>query len=355
VARAKWVAQLVGENFLAVYDVVVDIHKERQLVGDKVNIPYFQDVVKFPALLPGDTDSLRDRYGERRWKAVNLLETHSAVKGVHLDQGDHRWDSVIVATVKEPAFSEVVSAVEHEMNRLSQQTGADDSSTAVQNATILAAGLQPLLLPETVSVRWLASHVPISFWFWLVGTYIIVFGVGVKFGDNAVLRRLMGESPEEKSSAPLPAKATFLPGDLDIPTASVISVGGANAAPDREIFLPVRAEVIVSAENGPITLTRKAAIIRQQFNPDRIVTNDIQPNARVISVAPDRPIVRPDNDTGKVTIEFDRSSIIPLGGPAAEMQHGEKVPAGMIVVRINYMVNMRSYSTDVEIPVYLRR
>lgn len=60
-----WVAELTGENFLAVYDVVLDIKQALQLSNDIV-IPLLQPIVKFSLLMPGDGVNMRDRYCEFR-------------------------------------------------------------------------------------------------------------------------------------------------------------------------------------------------------------------------------------------------------------------------------------------------
>src|ERR1051326_9031118 len=349
-AKAKWIRELVGENFLAVYDVVADIHKERQLVGDTVDIPYFQDVVKFPALLPADSSSLRDRYCQLRWKAVKLLERHGAVTAVSLAEGDHRWGSIIRVTVRDTRFSDVVETVEHELARLSQQApavanGADSNEPSVQSPQ----PLQPLLLPERITLRWLASHVPVSFWLWLAGTYLVLFALGVKFGDQPMLRRAVGESelqrsavdPEQAAVASA-ADVTFLPGDVELGLPSVES-GSA----------PARVEILANIEKGTATLTRHAEILRQEFDSSYILTENVQPKATIISVVPDRSIIRASQDGAKIIVEFDRRSIIPRGAVAGGMSQGEKVRIGTIQLRLYFSVGGRSYNTDVELPVFL--
>jgi hypothetical protein len=112
--RHRWLRELFGDNLLAICDVVTDIRTERQLSGNTLEIPLFQNVIKFEQLLPADSSSLRDRYCELRWKAVKLLEANGALTQVSLVDGGHRWDSVIRATVSEPVFSEVVAVMEDE-------------------------------------------------------------------------------------------------------------------------------------------------------------------------------------------------------------------------------------------------
>lgn len=121
IGKHGWLKDLYAENFLAICDVVTDIRTERQLSGDTLQIPLFQDVVKFEQLLPQDGSNFRDRYCEFRWKAVNLLQTNGAVTGVSLLEGGHRWDSAIRVTVTEPTFSEVVAVMEEEWAQRSKE------------------------------------------------------------------------------------------------------------------------------------------------------------------------------------------------------------------------------------------
>lgn len=349
-ARAKWILDLVGENFLAVYDVVADIHKERQLVGDTLEIPYFQDIVKFPALLPGDSSSLRDRYCELRWKAVKLLEVHGAVTAVDLIEGDHRWDSVIRVTVRDPKFSDVVATTEREMARLSTQAHDDESDDAGEVATTEADAparqpVQPLLLPERVTLNWLVTHVPMSLWFWLGGTYLLVFGLGVKFGDQPVLRRLVGESEVQvASAAATAADVTFLPTDVEIGLSSADSAA-----------LPMRAEIMANVERGTATLTRRAEIVGQSYDNLYVIADQVAPKATIISVAPDRPVIRADEKGATITVELDRRSIIPRGDIVGGMPDGQKVRIGTIRLRIQFSISGKPNAADVEVPIYLRR
>ena len=85
-----WVSELVGDNLLAVLDVLLDIEKEIQL-GSNLTIPLLQLVVRFPALFPADSIALRDRYCETRWKATQLLKQKGIFSSVEHIRGVHRW------------------------------------------------------------------------------------------------------------------------------------------------------------------------------------------------------------------------------------------------------------------------
>jgi hypothetical protein len=113
-AKHQWLRDLYGENFLAVCDVVTDIRAERQMSGDTLEIPLFQDVVKFEQLMPMDAANFRDRYCDFRWKAAKLLEANGAVTNVSMVESYHRWDNAVRLTIREPAFSQVVQVIEEE-------------------------------------------------------------------------------------------------------------------------------------------------------------------------------------------------------------------------------------------------
>ncbi len=87
-----WIVELTGENFLAVYDVVLDIKQALQLSNDVI-IPLLQPIVKFSVLMPGDGVNMRDRYCEFRWKATGLLKDQNAIIDFKLLRGLHRWES----------------------------------------------------------------------------------------------------------------------------------------------------------------------------------------------------------------------------------------------------------------------
>lgn len=351
-AGLRWVSELVGENFLALYDVVADIHKERQLVGDGVDIPLYQQVVKFPQLLPADTSGLRDRYCELRWKAVKLLETRGAVTAVTLQPGEHRWDGVIRLKVLDQPFSKVVATVEKEMARLAEQPASpNDAKDAVRSDDTdehvrgtASTAIQPLLLPERVSLRWLATHVPVSLWLSLLGTYVAVFAIGVKLGDVPALRRVVGEAPLSGSTTS-PAEASFLPGDLEI-----AGLSSAGAAP------PVTVQVMATAENGSVRLSRRAEILGQSYDRQYIMFGELEPEAELLSIAPDRAVIRPgEQETAKIAIQFDCSSIIPQGHVVGDLRAGEKIRVGGINVRLYFSIGKDTRSADFEIPVYLTK
>ena len=77
-----WIRELEDDNFLIVYDVVIDVRKADQLSPENPLIPIWQNIIKFPQLYPGDSVGMRDRYCGQRWNAMKLLERLGLVEGV---------------------------------------------------------------------------------------------------------------------------------------------------------------------------------------------------------------------------------------------------------------------------------
>ena len=111
----SWIAQLSGDVFLAVQDVVLDIRQELQF-GSDVVIPILPAMVRFRQLMPADTIDLRDRYSELRWKAANLLKSHGVVGEIEVLQGNHRWESRLEIEVQREEFERVATALQSEVD-----------------------------------------------------------------------------------------------------------------------------------------------------------------------------------------------------------------------------------------------
>lgn len=125
-----WVEALSGQNFLAVYDVVLDIRESAQL-SDKVIIPLLQSVVKFSGLMPGDGINMRDRYCEFRWNATGLLKKNGIIKDFKLFQGSHRWDGRLNVFLDKKAFLEFAELMEREYERRAKPQKILDKSNQI--------------------------------------------------------------------------------------------------------------------------------------------------------------------------------------------------------------------------------
>ena len=111
-----WIKELFGENFLAVYDVILDIRKELQLSEDIV-IPLLPSVVKFSQLMPADSINLRDRYCDMRWKAVGLLKKRGMIKDFDLHRGLHRWEGRLSIDLDASQFEDTAKLFDAEYRK----------------------------------------------------------------------------------------------------------------------------------------------------------------------------------------------------------------------------------------------
>src|SRR5579859_5041333 len=69
------ISRLEANNFLAVSEVAMDILAALQISnGEEVRIQLMPDVIRYPALMPGDGINMRDRYCQYRWDALTYLK-----------------------------------------------------------------------------------------------------------------------------------------------------------------------------------------------------------------------------------------------------------------------------------------
>jgi len=108
-----WIGKLIGENFLAVYDIMIDIRNELQL-SEKVIIPLFPTIVKFSQLMPIDGINFRDRYCDLRWKAVGLLKKQGVIIDFKLIHGAHRWEGRLSIDLDSTQFADVAKRFDSE-------------------------------------------------------------------------------------------------------------------------------------------------------------------------------------------------------------------------------------------------
>ncbi len=117
-----WVKELTGENFLAVYDVVLDIRQALQMSEHRPEIPLLQSIVKFSALMPGDGINMRDRYCEFRWNATEVLKKRGVIEDFEYIRSFHRWDGRIIVTADVAVFTQFASALDEEFARRTKST-----------------------------------------------------------------------------------------------------------------------------------------------------------------------------------------------------------------------------------------
>lgn len=111
-----WIKELTWENFLAVYDVGLDIRQELQLEEQPV-IPLFQPVVKFSTLMPMDGISMRDRYCDMRWKSTGLLKKQGVITDFKFLEGPHRWQSNLKITCDAEGVKSFMQIMDSEYSR----------------------------------------------------------------------------------------------------------------------------------------------------------------------------------------------------------------------------------------------
>jgi hypothetical protein len=141
-----WITELIGENFLAVLDVALDIEKELQLTDDIV-IPLLQYIVKFHQLFPGDAINIRDRYCELRWKATQLLKNKGAIEEIVPLQGFHRWETRLRIRLDSTHFAEVLAKLKEEYaSRQAKQQSIQNAQVARVGSQYPTEKLQSLIL-----------------------------------------------------------------------------------------------------------------------------------------------------------------------------------------------------------------
>jgi hypothetical protein len=188
----SWISSLTDDNLLAVYDVVLDIQADLQF-REAVRIPILPSVVRFPTLLPADAINLRDRYCDLRWKAATLLKQKGALTALDVDQGNHRWESVVNLRVSRERFDEIAGWLEREHTQRTS-SGGGEIQTMQETPSSKPAVATDLTLPENVTMSWLFRHVPLSFWLWALGTVATFFSAGVAAGQTGFVRELLGYS-----------------------------------------------------------------------------------------------------------------------------------------------------------------
>ena len=126
-----WIQTLDADNFLAMYDVLIDIQKELNVatLGDSIDIPLMPQIIKFTQLFPGDSIGMRDQYCEIRWKAVKFLQHKSVIQRLEIDEGNHRWENRIVVTADPAKVSAALASMGNEYKRRTGKSAEAEGST----------------------------------------------------------------------------------------------------------------------------------------------------------------------------------------------------------------------------------
>lgn len=337
--NTKWVSELVGLNFLAVADVVIDIRQESQLTGTRVSIPLYQQVVKFHDLLPAATSGLIDRACDLRLKAVQLLQDKEVISDVTVENASHRWETVIHLLLDERRFWAVAEAVDREAQRRAgaadgrEASGSDSDSAAPSRQELVG-----LSAPQVVTLRWLFAHVPAKLWLSAVAVVISAFLLGVRSSPFSFFRTMVGLKAPQEVHQVSAGSLSAVPDDLRV------KVGG------RQEDGPLQVSVRVASTGGDVVLSRVAVVVGYELQEHSFVGDTEKPEPRLLSVAPDRVVVKPDTDAW-VKLEFDRLSLIPRANMFSYLRGASTSSVGHVDVRLKYASAGRDQTLDIRIPI----
>jgi hypothetical protein len=123
-----WLEELTEENFLAVYDVVLDIRQVFQL-SEFANIPVSTQIVRpgFEILLPADTVGMLDRNCDLRLRAVGALKQRGIIDEFEVLQDGHRWDARIVVMAETPILNGFASIMDQEFSKRTRRAESHNS------------------------------------------------------------------------------------------------------------------------------------------------------------------------------------------------------------------------------------
>ena len=131
----KWISELTGENFLAIYDVMLDLREESQLTED-ITIPFLRSIVRFAVLMPGDGINMRDRYCNLRWKAAEFLKKKGIIQEIEILNTYHRWESRMRIKVDASEVNGIADLMDKEYIRRSAPKKPEDKSKEIVQSDI---------------------------------------------------------------------------------------------------------------------------------------------------------------------------------------------------------------------------
>ena len=109
-----WIRQTDFENFLTIYDVLLDIKKEIDILAETITIPILPTIIRFLQLMPADGVNFRDNYCTMRAKSVKFLKRKHLVKTIDVRQGNHRWMGHLQLSVNETSVKELLQLMDKE-------------------------------------------------------------------------------------------------------------------------------------------------------------------------------------------------------------------------------------------------
>ena len=125
----KWIKEMDDNNFLGIYDVLLDIKAEMNISPDRIIVPLLQNRVKFTQLFPVDSIGTRDRYCETRWKAAEFLKKNGIIKDFELIKGFHRWESNLEIKLEKETFENMLNKMDREYKKRISREDKQKSNT----------------------------------------------------------------------------------------------------------------------------------------------------------------------------------------------------------------------------------
>ena len=131
-----WIRQTDFENFLAIYDVLLDIRKEIEILAETITIPILPTIIRFPQLMPADGVSFRDNYCTMRAKSVEFLKRKHVVKTIDVRHGYHRWKGHLQLSVNETSVKELLQLMDKEYKNRTENLngGVEHVENSLQQA-----------------------------------------------------------------------------------------------------------------------------------------------------------------------------------------------------------------------------
>ena len=182
-----WVTTLSGDNFLKVYDVVIDIAEALEL-SKTASIPLYQPRVKYSTLLPMDTVGWRDAYCKGRWEAIHFLKDKGVLKEINYIEGRHRWES----TMKVEADTSLVTNLATIMNTNFEKRPKDtDEESNPDQLAITKPDFE--FNNPVITLPWLIKNVSWKLWVSFIGLLIATFIIGVSVAHTTFIKELLGK------------------------------------------------------------------------------------------------------------------------------------------------------------------
>jgi hypothetical protein len=327
VVDSTWIRSMDQYNFLAIYDVMLDIEIEVNISPEDIEIPLFQQRVRFPFLIPIDSIGTRDAYCDRRWKAIEFLKKQGVVREFAYREAGHRWESTIQIILDPDAFVRVLKLLKEEYEsrnsepqKVDEVTTTPESVQSLRHSEFLSHPITASVLAGLILFILLGAGVS-SIWWW---KYTLGF-------RDYISRAYHG-----------PPIVVFAPRDIEIDVAKAY----------RDWLIPVKVDVAV--KNGKVVLLPKAEIISQEFKREWFAETP-HIGVDIASVNLNDVILGLGIEKSSIELVFRRDSLVPLASQLNQLEEGERVAVGTITVRMLYVDGSKTKTQDANIQVYLYR